>query len=150
MKIFCSAVIFVFCIVGVATAGPFTDDLSKCMVIKTTKPDRDLLILWLFSAMSSHPDVEGVTNITPEKKHELKDKTADLLMELLTVRCAQECMQAIEYEGEEAFTASFGVLGEVAMHGLMTHPDVVQYFNGLETYFEEKFKQISNEKGDQL
>ena len=119
------------CIVGTAIAGPFWDDLTKCMVIKTTGPDNALLIQMDFVAMSSHPDVDWMTNISPEKKDEINDKTLNLLLDFPTVRCAQEYKQAFQYEGMDAFSNSFGVFGEVAMHGLMSYPVVVQYFSGL-------------------
>jgi hypothetical protein len=37
---------------SMAAAGPYSDDLAKCLVKSTTKEDRVSLIRWLFAAAS--------------------------------------------------------------------------------------------------
>ncbi len=118
-------------------AGPFTDDLAKCLVKMTDAPDRELLIRWVFAAMSAHPNVKELSNVSFEKGDELNRDAAALFVKLLTQSCKQETKQALEYEGAGTFEASFQVLGEVAMQGLMAHPDVVTYLSGLEAHIDE-------------
>lgn len=57
-------------------------------------------------------------------------------MTLLTQRCRAETEQALRYEGAAAFQASFQILGQVAMQGLMTHPDVVTFMSGLQAHID--------------
>ena len=51
------------CLCSSAIAGPFTDEMSRCIVKKTSESDKTLFIQWLFAAMSSHPGVKSMPNI---------------------------------------------------------------------------------------
>ena len=134
-------IIATLCLCTVAVAGPFTDEMSKCIVKKTTESDKAMFIRWIYVAMSSHPDVEALSNISPEKRDQLNQEAASLIVELLTVRCKDESKQAVKYEGGDSFKAGFEQLGRVAMQGLMSHPDVKEYLSGLESYMDaEKLK----------
>ena len=50
-----------------AQAGPYTDDLSKCLVNSTTESDRMALVQWIFSAAASHPAVKSIVSISEEQ-----------------------------------------------------------------------------------
>jgi len=119
-------------------AGPFTDKLSICLVQSTSDADKQLLIQWVFAAMSAHPSVHALSNVSVKKGQMLNKKTANLFMTLLTVRCKSEMKQALKFEGKSAFEASFKVLGEVAMNGLMKHPNVRKYMSGLDKNLDPK------------
>lgn len=100
-----------------------------------------MFIRWIYVAMSSHPDVAALSNISPEKRGQLNREAASLIVELLTVRCKDESQQAVKYEGGDSFKAGFEQLGRVAMQGLMSHPDVKEYLSGLESSLDvEKLK----------
>jgi hypothetical protein len=133
--------LFIFGVQGIAQAGPFTDEMSKCLVKNTSESDRTLFVQWVYAAMSSHPDVKAMSNVSPAIADDLNKRTANLVMELLTVRCKAETEQALKYEGASSFQASFSVLGSVAMQGLMSNPNVTQYLSGLNKYVDaEKLK----------
>jgi len=119
-----------------AWAGPFTDEMSKCLVRSTSEADKTLLIKWIFAAMSTHPDVKSLSAVTPEKGEQLNRETAKLVMRLLTRSCKAETRQAVEFEGEDTFKASFSILGQVAMQGLMVNAEVSKYFSGFEKYLD--------------
>ena len=70
-------------------------------------------------------------------REQLNKRATEMIMELLTVRCNQECKQAVKYEGGDSFKASFELLGQVAMQGLMSHKQVNDYLSGLNKYFDE-------------
>lgn len=116
-----------------ASAGPFTDAMSRCLVKETTAEDKSLFMKWMFAAMSFHPEVESLAAVTPEEADALNQKTADLMVELLAERCQAETQEAMEYEGESAIKASFEVFGQVAMMGLLSNEKVAGYLAGLET-----------------
>lgn len=125
-----------------AHAGPFTDEMTRCLVTQTSQEDRTLLIKWIYAAMSSHPDVKQMSNVTPDLGNELNKQTADLIVDLLTERCKKQAQDAMQFEGQSSFSTSFEVLGQVAMQGLMTNPEVGQYLSGLDNHFDaEKLKQ---------
>lgn len=113
------------------SAGPFTDEMSKCLVKSTSEADKSLLIKWVFAAMASHPDVKSLSNVSTEKGDELNKNVSGLLISLLTEKCKPETQQAIQYEGPKALEVSFEVLGQVAMQGIISNPDVVGYMSGL-------------------
>ena len=109
---------------GPASAGVFTDDLSKCLVAKTSPDDQTAFVQWIFSAMALHPAVQPLSNIPQAKRDELDSKAGQLMMRLMTVDCRPQLVSAVKYEGNSAIEGSFGVLGEVAMKGLMADPGV--------------------------
>lgn len=119
-------------------AGPFTDQLSRCLVNKTTVADRELLIKWVYIAMSSHKAVRQYSNISAQIGDDMNKNTAELFMNLLTERCKSEAVKAHKYEKDIALKASFEMLGKVAMQGIMTAPSVSVYMGGLQKYIDKK------------
>jgi hypothetical protein len=51
-----------------AHAGPYGDDLSKCLVKATSSDDQIVFTQWMFAAMSLHPAVSGLVSITDEQR----------------------------------------------------------------------------------
>jgi hypothetical protein len=123
---------------SVAQAGPFTDEMSKCLVRSTNEADKTLLVKWIYAAMSAHPDVKALSNVSPQQGAQLNKETSVLVVRLLTKNCKSETEQALKYEGEKTFAASFEVLGGVAMQGIMANPDVSAYFAGFEQQLDAK------------
>ena len=123
---------------SVAQAGPFTDEMSKCLVHSTSEADKTLLVKWIYAAMSAHPDVKALSNVSPEQGLQLNKDISVLVVRLLTQNCRNETQQALKYEGEKTFAASFEVLGGVAMQGIMANPDVSAYFAGFEQQQDAK------------
>lgn len=123
---------------GVAQAGPFTDEMSKCLVHSTSEADKTLLVKWIYAAMSAHPDVKALSNVSPQQGAQLNKETSVLVVRLLTQNCRTETEQALKYEGEKTFAASFEVLGGVAMQGIMADRDVSAYFAGFEQQLDAK------------
>jgi hypothetical protein len=110
----------VACAPGLATAGAFTDDMSKCVVRSASAEDQKDLVIWIFSAISSHPAAAPYVNITDPQRDMLTRKAGDLMMRLLTSDCRKETISALKYEGQTSIQQAFGVLGQVAMQGLLT------------------------------
>ncbi len=107
-----------------AVAGPFTDDLSKCLVTKSTPADKVVLVQWIFSVVTLHPSVAEIATVSDAKREAAARKAAALFEVLLTDRCLAEAQQAVKFEGSAAFAASFKVLGEIAATGLFSDPKV--------------------------
>lgn len=121
-----------------AHAGPFTDEMSKCLVRSTSEADKTLLVKWIYAAMSAHPDVKALSNVSLEQGTKLNKDISVLVVRLLTKNCRNETEQALKYEGEKTFAASFEVLGAVAMQGIMANADVSAYFAGFEQQLDAK------------
>jgi hypothetical protein len=126
-----------------ASAGPYGDDLSKCLVAKTTEADRVTFVQWMFSALSLHPAVKPMATVSPEQLDNANKRTAELFTNLLTESCRDEVRAALKYEGNTAFQSSFQVLGQIAGRELLASPDVAAAMAGLEKYFDkEKFQAV--------
>ena len=121
----------VVCAPGLSHAGDFADGMSKCLIDATDEADRRDLVIWIFSGMSAHPDVAPYVTITPAQRDGFNQKGAALMQRLLLTNCRAETVAALKNEGTVAFQQAFGVLGEVAMEGLMEHETVKRSMEGL-------------------
>ena len=117
-------------------AGPFNDKLAICLVESTTPDDKVVLMRWIFGAMSRHPKVKDLSEVTAAQADAMNKQVADLFMALLADRCATETQQAVKYEGAATIGSSFEVLGKVAMQGLMAEPAVTEYIGGLDAHLK--------------
>src|SRR5262245_60520797 len=82
-----------------AFAGPYTDDLSKCLVRSTTPEEKSLLVQWMFATMALHPDVKYLAKVTPAERAKLNQRVAALFESLLTRSCLSEARNALKNEG---------------------------------------------------
>jgi hypothetical protein len=107
-----------------ASAGPFADDMAKCLVRATTAADKTMLVQWMFAMMSLHPDVKQLSSIAADKRAVLNQSMGDLMVALLTDRCVAESREALKNEGASTIESSFNTLGQVAAQSLFANPDV--------------------------
>ena len=117
-------------------AGPYTDDLTKCVIESTTKTDRIEFIKWMFVAISKHPAVKSLSSVSEEQIRDANEKVAKLFMRLLTDSCKEKAERAIKYEGQIAIKASFQMLGQVAGQELFTDPAVATSLSNLDKYID--------------
>jgi hypothetical protein len=127
----------------IAYAGPYTDQLSKCLVESTSIRDRNDLVVWMFASASQHPAVQDIVSVTDEQLDDANRKMADLLMNLLTEACHDETAAAFAYEGQSTIEASFTVLGSVAGREMFSSPSVGEAMSGMNKYLDEaKLKDV--------
>lgn len=134
---------------GVVTAhaGPYADDLSRCLVSSTTDADRALLMKWIFAAMSLNKEVAPYVNMPAAERDKIDRETADLYTRLLTDSCRKQTRDATRYEGPVAINAAFNMLGQIAAQGLFDDPAVAASISGLARYFDnEKIMAVMEEK----
>ena len=126
-----------------AAAGPFNDALAVCLVKSTSEQDRTLLMRWIFAAMATHPQVRDLGHVSPAQAAKLSAEVADLFVALLADRCGNETRDAVRYEGADTISASFEVLGKVAMQGLMADAAVTAYMGEMARNLDaEKMKAL--------
>jgi hypothetical protein len=121
----------------ISYAGPFSDDLSRC-IVKSTKNDRKVLVKWMFSVMSSHPAMKPMASVSEEQREEADKQIAELFMKLLTKSCKKQAQRAIKHEGQIAFQSSFSILGQLAMKDIFSNPDVDAAGSVFEKYIDEE------------
>ncbi|CAL4865968.1 hypothetical protein MMA231_00205 [Asticcacaulis sp. MM231] len=114
-----------------AQAGPYTDDLSKCLVNSASSSDQKDLIRWIFAAIALHPDIRSMSIINSDERAAIDKTAASLMVRLLTVDCRTESVAALKYEGEVSLQTSFSLLGQIAAKGIFSSPEVNAGMAGL-------------------
>lgn len=143
-----AALVGALAVPGLASAGVYADDMSKCLVRSTTEADQAQLVGWLFAAISSHPTVKPMTNLTDAQRDAAVQKAGGLMQRLMLVDCRKETVDALKYEGTGSIGQAFGVLGQAAMRGLMGDPKVADGMAGLGKAIDEsKFAEMLKEAG---
>lgn len=120
-----------------AYAGAYSDDLAKCLVSSTSQEDKAALVRWVFATAALHPDVASISSVSDSARDQMDRGIAALFQELLTERCRKQTMDAVRYEGGQAFQQSFGYLGQVAMQELMTDKQVGAGFSAFIKYVDK-------------
>ncbi len=138
MKITVRASVLWLLLASPSFAGLYGDDLSRCLVEKTTQDDKTALVQWIFVAMAQHPSVASMSKLTPEDVERYNKQAAELLTKLLTETCEESARKAIKYEGAAAIQLSFQVFGQAAAGELFAHEKVKQILTGLEKFIDHE------------
>lgn len=107
-----------------SAAGPYQDELSRCLVKSTTAEDKSVLVQWIFSMLALHPDVSRLASVSEGDRARLNKKAAELVERLLSDSCVAQAREAVKYDGMSAIEASFSVLGQVAAREIFANPAV--------------------------
>jgi hypothetical protein len=127
-------------------AGPYADDLAKCMVRTSNPADRAEFVKFLFSAMAQHPDVSSMANIPRRQMEATVKASGELIQRLLLQSCRSETQQAIRYEGMEAVFYSYQFYGQAMAAELFGNPMVAAKMKDLNNYLDaDKFKAFAEE-----
>ncbi|MGY3947530.1 hypothetical protein BJP24_11400 [Aeromonas allosaccharophila] len=115
-----------------ANAGPYGDELAKCLIESTTKEDRTSLVRWMFASAAAHPAVKSIANVSQKELDKENETTGKLFTKILTKSCKEQTTKALAYEGNATITTSFQLLGQVAATELFSSPEVQKAMSGLE------------------
>ncbi len=127
-----------------AVAGPFGDDMAKCLVIATSRQDRTALVKWIFAAVALHPDVAPLATISTQQREAINKAAGALFQHLLTESCKAETQAAIRNEGALTIQYAFQILGQEASRGLFTDPRVAESARDLAKYMDsDKLKALN-------
>ena len=110
-------------------AGPFGDEMARCLVTSTNNRDRNKLLKWLFRVYGEHPEVSYMVDISEREKKVIDKDVADIFTRLLSEDCMDETKKAKKYEGDNAMVTAFEILGQVAANGIMDNPNVGRSMN---------------------
>jgi hypothetical protein len=135
------------CLIGMipygAIAGPFADDMAKCLVKSTSDADRADLVRWIYSAMSLHPDLASMSKISAQARDEIDVKVGKLYERLLFESCKSETVQAVQNEGPQTIEYAFQILGQVAARGLFADSHVTGAMQALAKNMDQsKLKEL--------
>lgn len=133
-----------------ASGGPYGDALGKCLIESITAPERTTLMRWVFATVALHPELEGVSAVTPAQRAALSKEAAQLYQRLLTETCRAQTREAIRHEGLSTIPASFAPVSALAAQGLFGDPKVTEGLSEPVNYFdEEKFRDLVAPSGRQ-
>ncbi len=120
-----------------AEAGVYADDLSKCLVKSASAEDHLTLVRWMFGAMSQHPALQSMTNLTQAQRDDFNRAVTALFERLTYVDCRPEAISGLKYEGGPAMVAAFNLLGQVAARDIFTDPHVGQALTAIAKYSDK-------------
>ena len=133
------------CLPQLAEAGPFADDMAKCLVTSSSPEDRLLLTKWIFGIITLHPDLMPMSAITPQQRDQTMKSAGALIQRLLTESCRSQTQLALQNEGPQTIQYAFQVLGASAMQGLLGDAHVKEGAASIAKYLDEaKIKELMN------
>ena len=110
-------------------AGPFGDEMARCLVTSTSNGDRTKLVKWMFRVYGDHPDVSYMVDLSDREKKVIDKDVANIFTRLLSEDCIDETKKALDYEGENVMFNAFRILGNVAAQGIVDNPEVKKSIN---------------------
>lgn len=119
-----------------ATAGQTVDQLSDCLVKATTATDKTTVLQWTFSALSAHPDLKALSNVTDAQREQLDQKFAQVLQRVIVEQCAAQTKAVIQTEGLQAVGDSFQALGRSTGEAIIQNPEVKKQLQGVIRYVD--------------
>ena len=126
-------------------AGPFGDDMAKCLVQSTNSKDNISLVRWIVRVYGEHPDSNDFINLSIKDKEKIDKEIAALFNRLLLEDCKKETKMALNYEGDQVLFTAFQIMGQVAGRELNKEKNVAEAINKFLNYIDtEKFEYLNN------
>ena len=105
-------------------AGPFGDEMARCLVTSTNNRDKNKLVKWMFRVYGEHPEVSHMVDLSDREKKVIDQEVAQLFTRLLSEDCTDETKKALDYEGDNVMFTAFSVLGQAAAKSFNDNPTV--------------------------
>ena len=118
-------------VVATTQASSTVDALSQCLVQSTTATDKTTVLQWTFAALSQHPDLNAMSNISATQKEQLDQRLAQVLQRILVEQCSTQTKAVIQSDGFEAVGTSFQELGTITGNEILKTPQVKSQLNGV-------------------
>ncbi|MFH4156469.1 hypothetical protein [Acinetobacter bereziniae] len=119
-----------------AVAGPTVDQLSDCLVKATTATDKTTVLQWTFAALSAHPDLKALSNVSDAQRTQLDQKLAQVLQRVIVEQCSAQAKAVIQTEGLQAVGDSFQELGRSTGEDIVKNPEVKKQLQGVLRYVD--------------
>ncbi len=119
------------------SAGPFTDDFSRCIISKTTSQEKTDLVKWIYVTISFHPQLAEMSNLSSNDVEMANIRIADYMTNIFAYKCNEELIEAIKFEGEDSVIKTFELLGEIAISEIMRDEGVAMASEFFTQYLDE-------------
>ncbi len=113
MRFKCAVSILLLSLSGYAHAGPYADQLIKCLIDSTTPADRAALVRWMFAAIAASPAVAPIAKVSPQVIDQVNAAAGSMYMKLLTESCRDKAKDALAHEGPATLELGGGQAGAV-------------------------------------
>lgn len=120
----------------ITMASPTVNQLSDCLVKSTTATDKTAVLQWTFSALSTHPDLKALSNVTDAQRTQLDQNFAQVLQRVIVEQCATQTKAVIQTDGLQAVGESFQALGRTTGEEIIQNPQVKQQLKGVIRYVD--------------
>jgi hypothetical protein len=121
-----------------AIAGPYGDDLTKCLISSVTDTDKTDMVKFIFSAMSLNKKISPYINMSNNVRENINKKAGELYTRLITDTCKLQTYNAAKYEGPSAVTDAFKFLGQVSAQSIFSDPSVSDGMKDVMKYFDQE------------
>jgi len=121
---------------GYAQGQTATARMAECLIASTTGADRVALARWVGFAVIAHPSIRESVAIPKQVVDSSDVETAELITQLMTVRCLKETRNAAK-ENDSSIEDAFKVLGQVAMQEIMMDGSVDARIGAFIEYIDE-------------
>ena len=105
-------------------AGPFGDEVARCLVTSTNNRDKTKLVKWIFRVYGDHPEVSYMVDLSDREKKVIDKEVAQIFTRLLSEDCKDETKKALDYEGDNVMFTAYSILGQAAAEGFNDDPNV--------------------------
>ena len=119
-----------------AVASQTGDQLSDCLVKATTATDKTTVLQWTFAALSAHPDLKILSNVTDAQRTALDQKFAQVVQRVIVDQCATQTKAVIQADVVQAVGDSFQALGRSTGEDILKNPEVKKQLQGVIRYVD--------------
>jgi len=101
-----------------------------------TATDKTTVLQWTFAALSAHPDLKALSNVTDAQRTQLDQKFAQVLQRVIVEQCSAQTKAVIQAEGVQAVGESFQELGRSTGEDIIKNPEVKKQLQGVIRYVD--------------
>ncbi|UYY76515.1 hypothetical protein [Sphingomonas sp. R1] len=109
------------------------DPFGECLRTHSSRADRDVLIRWVYAAVSQSAAVRDMVRLDENRRVQASQQAGQLITRLVTRDCREQAMDRIKRD-PGAIQNSFTALGRAALMDLAQDPAVVGTLAGVLQY----------------
>lgn len=136
MKKILMIVLVTFGVVENVRAGEHAAALSQCLISNTTDTDKEVMTKWVFSSLSNHPSLNGMSVVTDAVRSGSDQEMAKLVERFIYDKCYDQLKAAVKNEGPMSIEQSIRSYVEVTGREVMQHPSVASSVTGIAKHLD--------------
>ena len=122
----------------VSYAGPYQDDLIRCVGENLSDADKINFVAFISLALSRLPEMKDVVFIDKVRSESIVKAYAESIERLILDDCEEKSVLLVKFEGPAALFSSSSIIGQMALREKMGDPAVVEIFDEMDKYASEE------------